>query len=104
MKFGVSQQLINTAFLWDVMFTTDGQSVLESGTPCQKIALFFILGRPLIREDGSVIFSTICQWSESQMTRNHTLLSLLGSLSIASYDSQGLQWKYSTLSDERTGL
>jgi hypothetical protein len=42
--------------------------------------------------------STNCQWSESQRTHNHTLLSylrLLGSLSVASYDSQGLRWKYS---------
>jgi hypothetical protein len=47
-----------------------------------KIALLFVLGRPLWREDGSVICSAICQWSESQRTHNHTLLShlrLLGS-------------------------
>jgi hypothetical protein len=65
---------------------------------CRTIAVLFILGRPLIREDGSVICSAICQWSESWRTHNHTLLShlrLLGSLSVASYDSQGLQWKYS---------
>jgi hypothetical protein len=61
----------------------------------------------LWREDGSVVCSAICQWSESRRTHNHTLLShlrLLGSLSVASYDSQGWRWKYSTLSDERTGL
>jgi hypothetical protein len=65
---------------------------------CRKIDLLFVLGRPLWREDGPVICSAICQWSESRRTRNHTLLShlrLLGSLSVASYDSQGLRWKYS---------
>jgi hypothetical protein len=64
----------------------------------RKIALLFVLGRPLWREDGSVICSTICEWSELRRTHNHTLLShprLLGSLSIASYDSQGLWRKYS---------
>jgi hypothetical protein len=63
-----------------------------------KIAMLFVLGRPLSREDGSVICSAICQWSESPRTHNRTLLSrlrLLGSLSVASYDSQGLRWKYS---------
>jgi hypothetical protein len=51
---------------------------------------FARLGAPLI-------CSAICQWSELQRTRIHTLLSHLrlpGSLSIASYDSQGLRWKY----------
>jgi hypothetical protein len=64
----------------------------------RTIALLFVLGRPLWREDGSVIFSAICQWSESRRTHNHTLLShlrLLGFLPFASYDSQGLRWKYS---------
>jgi hypothetical protein len=58
----------------------------------------FVLGRPLWREDGSVICSAICQWSESRRTHTHTLLShlrLLASLSVASYDSQGWRWKYS---------
>jgi hypothetical protein len=73
--------------------------------------------RPLWREDGSVICNVITQWSESIRTRNHTLLShlrlpqpgggqvpvcisprnrvdqvyprALGSLYVASYDSQG---------------
>jgi hypothetical protein len=65
---------------------------------CRKIALLLVLGRPLFREDGSVIRSAICQWSMSRRTHNHTLLShlgLLGSLSVASYESQGLRWKYS---------
>jgi hypothetical protein len=51
-----------------------------------------------LRENASVICSAICQWSESQRTHSHTLLShlsLLDSLSVVSYDSQGLQWKYS---------
>jgi hypothetical protein len=56
------------------------------------------LGRPLWREDGSVICTAICLWSGSRKTHNHSLLShlrLLGSLSVASYDLQGLRWKYS---------
>jgi hypothetical protein len=93
-------------------FKTDGQSVcLGVGHPfgahdqillfpffCRKIALLLVLGRLLWREDRSVICSAICQWSESRTTYNHTLLShlrLLSSLSMASYDSQGLRWKYS---------
>jgi hypothetical protein len=65
---------------------------------CRKIALFFVFGRPLWREDGSVICSEICQWSDLQGTHNHILLShlrLLGCLSVTCYDSQGLWWKYS---------
>jgi hypothetical protein len=49
----------------------------------------------------------VVQSVSGQRTHNLTLLShlrLLGSLPVASYDSQGLGWKYSTLSDERTGL
>jgi hypothetical protein len=65
---------------------------------CRKIVLLSVLGRTLWREDGSVSCSAICQWSESRRTHKFTLLShlrLLGSLSVASYDSQGLRWKYS---------
>jgi hypothetical protein len=65
---------------------------------CRTIALLFILGRPIWRDDGSVICSALWQWSESRRTHNHTLpsrLRLLGSLSVTSYDSQGLWWKYS---------
>jgi hypothetical protein len=61
---------------------------------CRTIALLFILGCPLWWEDGSVICSAICQWSESRRTHNYTLLShlrLVGSISVASYDSQGLR-------------
>jgi hypothetical protein len=61
---------------------------------CRTIALLFVLGRPLWREEGSVICSEIFQWSESRSTLNHTLLShlrLLGSLLVASYDLQGLR-------------
>jgi hypothetical protein len=36
---------------------------------CRKIALLFVLGRPLWREDGSVICSAICQLTESRRTR-----------------------------------
>jgi hypothetical protein len=64
----------------------------------RTIALLFDMGRPLWREDGSAICSAICQWSESRKTRNHIWLShlrLLSSLFVASYDSQGLRWKYS---------
>jgi hypothetical protein len=59
---------------------------------CRKIALPFVLGRPLWRE----ICSAICHWSESRRTLLFHLR-LLGSLSVASYDSQGLRWKYSNL-------
>jgi hypothetical protein len=65
---------------------------------CQKIALLFVLGHSLWREDGSIICGAICQWSGLQRTHNHTLLPhlrILRSLSVASYDSQGLRWKYS---------
>jgi hypothetical protein len=58
----------------------------------RKIDLSFVFGRPLWREDWSVICSAICQWSESRRTHNH---SLLGSLSVTAYDSQGLRGKYS---------
>jgi hypothetical protein len=54
-----------------------------------KIAFFFVLERPLWRDDRSAICSAICQWSESPRTHNHTLLShliVLGFLSVASYD------------------
>jgi hypothetical protein len=36
---------------------------------CRTIALLFILGRPLWRDDGSVICSEIRQWSDSRRTR-----------------------------------
>jgi hypothetical protein len=65
---------------------------------CRTMALLFVLGRPPRREDGSVICSAICRWSESRRTHNHTLLAhlrLLRSHSVVSYDSQGLRWKYS---------
>jgi hypothetical protein len=65
---------------------------------CRTIALLFFLERPLLREVESVICSAIFQWSELRRTHNHALLShlrLLGSLSVASNDSQGLRWKYS---------
>jgi hypothetical protein len=98
-------------------FTTDGQSVSQSVSmswcraplwgPWPDFSfsfllpenyLLFVLGWPLWGEDGSVICSAVCQWSESRRTLNHILLShlrLLVSLPVASYDSQGLRWKYS---------
>jgi hypothetical protein len=101
--------------------TTDSQSVClgieyHCGT-CEQILFpvgilqseicgLVTVGRPLWREDGSVICSVITQWSESPRTRNHIVLSYetpptwrarvvqlypwaLGSLYVASYDSQG---------------
>jgi hypothetical protein len=64
----------------------------------RSLALLFVLVRPLWREDGTIICSAICQWSESRRTHNHTLLShlrLLDSISVTSYDSQRLRWRYS---------
>jgi hypothetical protein len=74
-------------------FTTDGQLVSMSWcwTPlwgpwpdfsisfffCRKIALLFVLDRPLWREDRCIICSAICRWSESRRTHNHTLPSHL---------------------------
>jgi hypothetical protein len=47
---------------------------------CRNIAVWNLwssVRRPLWREDGSPICSVITQWSESLITRNHTLLSRL---------------------------
>jgi hypothetical protein len=41
---------------------------------CRKIALLFILGCPLWQENGSVICSALCQWSELRRTHNHYCL------------------------------
>jgi hypothetical protein len=78
-------------------FTTDGQSVSQSvsmswcrtnsGT-CDQILLpvgrllskscgLVSVGRPLWRQDESVVCSAITQLFKSRRTRNHTLLSLL---------------------------
>jgi hypothetical protein len=54
---------------------------------CRKIALLFVLGRPLWREDGSAVCNAICQWSESLLLSH---LRLQSSLSVASYNSQGI--------------
>jgi hypothetical protein len=65
-----------------------GQFVLVSGSFWSRwpdfkslwmIITFFLLqvGRPLWREDGSVICSAITHWLESYRTHNHTLLSHL---------------------------
>jgi hypothetical protein len=58
-------------------------------------------------EKTGLICSAICQWSEPRRTRNRTLLShlrLLVSLSVASYDSQGLWWKYNILTRLHTDI
>jgi hypothetical protein len=83
------------------------QFVLVSGSPLELITRFYAypffsdncfvvlpVGRPLWREDGSVTYSAIADWS-GQRTNNHTLPSHLRlcSLFVASYDSQGLLWR-----------
>jgi hypothetical protein len=44
---------------------------------CLKICCVVSVGRPLWREDGSVVCTIITQWSESHRTLNNTLLSHL---------------------------
>jgi hypothetical protein len=74
-------------------FATDGQSASMSwcrahSETCDQILPpvgrllsescgLISVGRPLWREDGSAVCSVITQWSESRITRNHTLLSHL---------------------------
>jgi hypothetical protein len=63
-----------------------GQSVLVSGIPLGSMTFFLfpfsfllsdnfsvlhLMGRPLRREDGSVICSAVYQWSGSRRTHNH---------------------------------
>jgi hypothetical protein len=72
--------------------------VLPSGVHDQNCGSLHV-GRPLWREDGYVsrtIASGNCQSSHCR-THGHTLPSHLRmcSLSVASYDSQGLRWRYS---------
>jgi hypothetical protein len=55
----------------------------------RTIALPLILERPLWREDGSLICSAICQWSESLRTHNCILLSHLRLLSTTHRDYGG---------------
>jgi hypothetical protein len=59
---------------------------------CRTIALLFVLGRPLWREDVSVICSAICRGTVVLLLSQVRLLSYLF---VASYDTQGLRWKYS---------
>jgi hypothetical protein len=93
---------------------TCDQISLPAGMLLFEIRGLISLRGPLWREDGSAICGVITQWSESLRTRNHTLLShlrlpqgqvpvfisprnraaqlyprALGSLYVASYDSQG---------------
>jgi hypothetical protein len=92
-------------------FTPDAQSIGMSS--CRFYFLLSFAGQLLcssswgaLSNERSVICSAICQWPESRRTHNRTSLShlrILGSLSVASYHSQGLRRKY-TLSDEKTGL
>jgi hypothetical protein len=78
---------------------TCDQILLPVGMLLSEICRLVYVGRPLWREDEYVICSVICQWSESRRTHNHTLLShlrLLGSFSVATYDSQ-VRWGEVTL-------
>jgi hypothetical protein len=56
---------------------TCDQILLPVGMLLSEICDLVSAGRPLWREDRSVICSVITQWSESRRTRNHTLLSHL---------------------------
>jgi hypothetical protein len=87
------------------------QFVLVSGSPLGPITRFypypffsdncfvvFPAGRHLWREDGSLTYSAIAEWSGHWgPITNHTLPSHLRLCSpfVASYDSQGLRWRYS---------
>jgi hypothetical protein len=95
--YNISTEVKVKVTLW----LTVSQSVcLGVGHPFgahDQILLFLSFAGKLLYSSLSVNCSAICQWSESQRTHNHTLLShlrLLGSLSVASYDSQELWWKY----------
>jgi hypothetical protein len=93
---------------WRSVSQSVSQYVLESGTPLGPMTIFYFFlsfARKLLCFSFwgalcklSVNCSAIFQWSESRRTHNHTLLSHLrplGSLSVASYDSQRLRRKYS---------
>jgi hypothetical protein len=56
---------------------TCDQILFPVGMLLSEICGLVSIGRPLWREDGSVICSVITQQSESLRTRNHTLLSHL---------------------------
>jgi hypothetical protein len=56
---------------------TCGQILFPVGMLLSEVCGLVSVGRPLWREDGSVICSAITQWSESLRTRNHILLSHL---------------------------
>jgi hypothetical protein len=58
------------------------------------ISLLFFLGRRLWREDGSVTYSTIADWSGywGPITIHYRLI-----WDCVPFLSQGLQWRYSTL-------
>jgi hypothetical protein len=56
---------------------TSDQVLLPAGVLLSQICGLITVWRPLWREDGSTICSVICQWSQSRITRNHTLPSHL---------------------------
>jgi hypothetical protein len=75
---------------WYYDIRSVGQSAFVSSTSLgskTRVFLFLFLrltfawllkwGDPLWREDGSVVCSAVTQWSQSQITYNHTLLSHL---------------------------
>jgi hypothetical protein len=87
----------------DVM--TDGQSAYPSwcGAPLcdpwpDSSFSFLLPDNCFALTIGRFCSFVVCQWSESWRTHKHIILSqlrLLNSLFVASYDSQGLRWKYS---------
>jgi hypothetical protein len=58
-------------------FGTCGHILLPVGMLLSESCGLVSAGRPIWREDGSVICSAVTTWSESLRTRNHTLLSHL---------------------------
>jgi hypothetical protein len=65
----------------DLMLLPVGRLLSET---CSLVSVW----RPLWREDGSALCSSITQWSESRRTRNHTLLSQIRLLQPGGPDSR----------------
>jgi hypothetical protein len=78
LRLTVSQSVSQSVCL-DVGYPcgTCDQILLPVGMLLSETCGLVSVGRPLWREDGSIICSAITQWSESLRTRNHTLLSHL---------------------------